>query len=170
MRVDYNFSAKDRLSARYNANKSLTKTHFGVGTGQIAPSEGLLQSAKVTYTRTFSPTLVNEASFGFNRMHIDPRGSIDPNRAAFPVTSVGGMASIGPALFDLSMVGNSFHLVGHAFVGEGTQPVQIRNADHSQSAQQGSVLPENSFLCEPERFRAQQPVLSRSPGLSTAPG
>jgi hypothetical protein len=108
VRVDYNLSAKDRLSTRYNANSSLTRTHFGVGTGQIAPSEGLLQSAKITYTRTFSPTLVNEASFAFNRMHIDPRGSIDPAVTAFPVTSTGGMASIGPALFDLSMVGNSF--------------------------------------------------------------
>jgi Carboxypeptidase regulatory-like domain len=108
VRGDYNLSEKDRLSARYNANSSLTKTHFGVGTGQIAPSEGLLQSAKVTYTRTFSPTLLNEASFAFNRMHIDPRGSIDPAVAEFPVTTVGGMASIGPALFDLSMVGNSF--------------------------------------------------------------
>ena len=108
VRVDFNLTAKDRLSTRYNANSSLTKTHFGVGTGQIAPSAGLLQSAKITYTRTFSPTLVNEASFAFNRMHIDPKGSIDPTIAAFPVTTTGGMASIGPALFDLSMVGNSF--------------------------------------------------------------
>jgi len=107
-RVDYDLSDKDRLSARYSANSSLTKTHFGVGTGQIAPSDGLLQNAKITYTRTFNPTLVNEASFAFNRMHIDPRGSIDPTVTAFPVTSVGGMAGIGPALFDLSMVGNSF--------------------------------------------------------------
>ncbi|HEY6400442.1 MAG TPA: TonB-dependent receptor, partial [Blastocatellia bacterium] len=62
----------------------------------------------ITYSRTFSPTLFNEASFAFNRMHIDPRGSIDPEALGFPVTSVGGMAGIGPALFDLSMVGNSF--------------------------------------------------------------
>src|SRR5262245_32351498 len=108
VRGDYNLSEKDRLSARYNANESLTHTHFGVGTGQIAPSDGLLQSAKITYTRTFGPTLLNEASFAFNRMHIDPRGSIDPDVTVFPVTSVGGMAGIGPALFDLSMVGNSF--------------------------------------------------------------
>jgi hypothetical protein len=108
VRGDYNLSEKDRLSARYNANESLTVSHFGVGTGQIAPSEGLLQNAKITYTRTFSPTLLNEASFAFNRMHIDPRGSIDPTVAAFPVVSVGGIAGIGPALFDLSMVGNSF--------------------------------------------------------------
>lgn len=107
-RVDYNLSTKDRLSMRYNANSSLTLTHFGVGTGQIAPSKGLLQSAKITYTRTFSPTLVNEASFAFNRMHIDPLGSNDQTVRDFPVTSVGGMSSIGPALFDLSMVGNSF--------------------------------------------------------------
>jgi Carboxypeptidase regulatory-like domain/TonB dependent receptor len=108
VRGDYNLSDKDRLNARYNANASLTKTHFGVGEGQIAPSDGLLQNAKITYTRAFGPTLLNEASFAFNRMHIDPRGSIDPTVAAFPVTTVGGMAAIGPALYDLSMVGNSF--------------------------------------------------------------
>jgi hypothetical protein len=107
-RGDYNLTEKDRLSARYNANQSLTQTHFGVAKGQIAPSEGLLQSAKITYTRTFGPTLLNESSFAFNRMHIDPRGSIDPEVAAFPIVGVGGMAGVGPALFDLSMVGNSF--------------------------------------------------------------
>ena len=107
-RVDYNFSDKDRLSTRYNANKSLTKAIFGVGVGQTGPAPGLLQNAKITYTRTFSPTLLNEASFGFNRMHIDPIGSVDETVRGFPVTSVGGMSSVGPALFDLSMVGNSF--------------------------------------------------------------
>ncbi len=52
--------------------------------------------------------MLNEASFGFNRMHIDPVGSIDETIRAFPVVSVGGMSGVGPALFDLSMVGNSF--------------------------------------------------------------
>jgi hypothetical protein len=107
-RVDYNFTANDRLGIRYNANESMTKAIFGVGTGQTGPAPGLLQNAKMTYTKVFSPTLLNEASFGFNRMHIDPTGSIDETVRAFPVTSVGGMSSIGPALFDLSMVGNSF--------------------------------------------------------------
>src|SRR5260370_41389450 len=107
-RVDYIFSANDRLSARYNANKSLTKAIFGVGKGQIGPAPGLLQNGKITSTHTFSPTMLNEASVGFNRMHIDPVGSIDETVRAFPVTSVGGMSSVGPALFDLSMVGNSF--------------------------------------------------------------
>jgi hypothetical protein len=107
-RGDYNVSDNDRLSARYNYNKSMTEAYFGVGRGQIGPAPGLLQSAKLTYTRTFGPTLLNEASFGFNRMHIDPLGSIDESVRAFPVTSVTGMSSVGPALFDLSMVGNSF--------------------------------------------------------------
>ena len=81
---DYNFSSNDRLSGRYNANKSLTKAIFGVATGQIGPAPGLLQNAKITYTHTFGPTLLNEASFGFNRMHIDPLGSVDETVRAFP--------------------------------------------------------------------------------------
>jgi len=107
-RVDYNLSAKDRVSTRYNANKSLTKAVFGVAKGQTGPAPGLLQNAKTTETHTFGPTLLNEASIGFNRMHIDPVGSIDDTIRAFPVVGVGGMAGVGPALFDLSMVGNSF--------------------------------------------------------------
>ncbi len=107
-RFDYNFTPNDRVSVRYNYNKSLTKAIFGVGKGQVGPAPGLLQSGKMTYTRSFSPSTLNEASFGFNRMHIDPIGSEDETVRAFPVTSVGGMSSIGPALFDLSMVGNSF--------------------------------------------------------------
>jgi hypothetical protein len=107
-RVDYNLSSNDRLSTRYNANKSLTKAVFGVAAGQIGPAPGLLQNAKITETHTFGPTLLNEASFGFNRMHIDPRGALDDTVRAFPVVGVGGMSGVGPALFDLSMVGNSF--------------------------------------------------------------
>lgn len=108
VRVDYNISGKDRLSGRYNGNKSLTEAIFGVGKGQVGPAPGFLQNGKLTYTRTFSPTILNEASLGYNRMHIDPIGSNDESVRAFPVVSVNGMSSIGPALFDLSMVGNAY--------------------------------------------------------------
>jgi len=107
-RVDYNLSGKDRLGFRYNGNKSLTNSINGVGKGQISPSPGFLQSGKLTYTHTFSPSILNEASIAFNRMHIDPLGSIDPTVRQFPITSIGGLSGIGPALYDLSMVGNSF--------------------------------------------------------------
>lgn len=108
IKADYNITPNDRLDFRYNANSSLTFTNFGVAQGQQAPSYGMLQSAKLGYTRSFTATLLNEASFAFNRMHIDPRSSIDPAIVAFPITSIGGSAGVGPALFDLLIAANSF--------------------------------------------------------------
>jgi hypothetical protein len=108
VRADYNISSKDRLNARYNVNSSLTHTNFGVAQGQKAPSYGLLQSGKLGYTRSFSPAVLNEASFAFNRMHIDPRSSFDPQIIDFPITGIGGSAGVGPALFDLLIAANSF--------------------------------------------------------------
>ena len=107
-RTDYNISSGDRLSFRYNLNSSLTRTNFGVAQGQIAPSYGFLQSSKLTYEHTFSPAVLNEAGFAFNRMHIDPRSSIDPQIISFPIVSIGGSAGVGPALFDLLIAANSF--------------------------------------------------------------
>jgi hypothetical protein len=108
IRTDYNIDSADRLSFRYNLNSSLTHTNYGVAEGQKAPSYGMLQSSKLTYTRTFGPALLNEAGVAFNRMHIDPRSSVDPKIIAFPITSIGGSAGVGPALFDLLIAANSY--------------------------------------------------------------
>lgn len=127
-RVDYNITDQDRLSGRYNANQSKTLAIFGVGRGQTGPAPGLLQNAKLTYTRSFSPTLLNEASVGFNRMHIDPLGSVDNDVRAFPNVSIGGMSSIGPALFDLSMVGNSFTVLDTLSLVRGSHQLKMGTA------------------------------------------
>jgi hypothetical protein len=58
-KVDYNATARDRISARYNRNESFTKTWFGVGDGQFRAVPATLQLAKVTYTKTLRPTLLN---------------------------------------------------------------------------------------------------------------
>jgi hypothetical protein len=60
-----------------------------------------LQLGKVTYTRTTSPTLLNEAGFALNRMRTDPRGGATDAILNFPQVTVPGMAAIGPATNDL---------------------------------------------------------------------
>jgi hypothetical protein len=108
-KLDYNISSKDRLTGRYNANGSLTNVNFGVARGQVQTQPAFLQLSKLTYTRTISPRLLNEAGFAFNRVHIDPRAASDPDVLAFPITSFGpSSAGVGPATFDLQVANNSF--------------------------------------------------------------
>lgn len=108
-KLDYYVSPKDRISGRYYGNGSLTSTHFGVAQGQIQPTPALNQFAKITYTRTVSPTLLNELGFAVNRIHIDPRASNDPAILTFPKVSLGnGSAGVGPYSNDLLVANNSF--------------------------------------------------------------
>jgi hypothetical protein len=83
--------------------------NFGVARGQVQTQPAFLQLSKLTYTRTISPRLLNEAGFAFNRVHIDPRASDQQDVLNFPITSLGsGSAGVGPALFDLQVANNSF--------------------------------------------------------------
>jgi hypothetical protein len=108
-KIDYLISPKDRLSGRYNGNGSLTNVNFGVARGQVQSEPGFLQLSKLTYTRTISPRLLNEAGFAFNRAHIDPRAANTQDVLDFPITALGsGSAGVGPALFDLQVANNSF--------------------------------------------------------------
>ena len=109
IKVDYRISDKDNLSGRYNINESLTQNYFGVARGQIQTAPSKLQLGKVTYTRTFSPTILNEAGFAVNRVHIDPRSADSAEIQSFPITALGsGSAGVGPGLFDLNVANNSF--------------------------------------------------------------
>src|SRR4029453_4850963 len=64
---DYIITPNDRLSGRYNINKNLTQTYFGVGRGQVQTAPGFMQLAKLTYTHVWSPRVMNETGFAFNR-------------------------------------------------------------------------------------------------------
>ena len=109
IKIDYHASDKDNISGRYNINQSLTQTYFGVARGQIQTAPGRLQLIKLAETHTFTPHLLNEAGFGFNRTHIDPRSADSPEIQAFPITALGsGSAGVGPGLFDLKVANNSF--------------------------------------------------------------
>lgn len=143
-KVDFEITPRDRLWVRYNMEKSLTQSYFGVAEGQVTPTPGFLQNAQISYTRNISDSMVNVASFTFNRMRIDPLSSNVASVRDFPIVGIGGSAGVGPALFDLLVANNSFswrdtlsYVRGRNQLETGLQIV--RNQDNKQLTFQRSV-------------------------------
>jgi hypothetical protein len=67
VRLDYNATNSDRWMLRYNINDSNTEHGYGPNEGQISPQSLRTQLFKLDETHTFSPTLLNQASFGYTR-------------------------------------------------------------------------------------------------------
>ena len=107
-KIDWQATQNDHITGRYNINQNLTDTYTGVAKGQVQDAPGLMQLAMLNYTRTFSPSVINEASFYFNRFHVDPRASNDPTVLVSPIINFGEGAGVGPGLFDLHVANNSF--------------------------------------------------------------
>jgi hypothetical protein len=82
VRIDYNLSDRDRLMFRYNINDSLTNYTFGLNQGQLSPQKLRTQLGKLDYTRTFSPTLLNEFSIAVDRFFSDTNSDTPLNTKA----------------------------------------------------------------------------------------
>jgi hypothetical protein len=67
VKVDWSISDKDHIFFRYNINDSLTDYTYGLNEGQVSPQSLRTQLFKVEETHTFSPTLLNQLSIGYNR-------------------------------------------------------------------------------------------------------
>lgn len=107
IRVDWEASSADHITARYNANQNLTDTYFGVATGQVQDAPGMMQLGMIGYTRILTPTLVNEANVYYNRFHVDPLASNNPTVLSSPIVSFGEGSGVGPGLFNLHVANNS---------------------------------------------------------------
>lgn len=142
---DYIIGTNDRLSARYNVNKNLTQTFFGVAQGQVQTAPGFLQIAKINYTRVWSPRVLNETGLAFNRAHIDPRSAESDEIRAFPITALGsGSAGVGPGLFDLRVANNSYTFLETMSYVTGRQQLRFggqitRNQNNKELAFQRTV-------------------------------
>ncbi|MBZ5607573.1 MAG: carboxypeptidase regulatory-like domain-containing protein [Acidobacteriia bacterium] len=68
IKVDYNMTDKDRLAVRFNSNKSDSVSYFGIGNGQQSIVPYYPKLGKITYTRTISPRLLNEAGIAVDRV------------------------------------------------------------------------------------------------------
>lgn len=83
VRIDYNVSEKDRIFGRYNINDSLTNYTYGLNQGQLSPQALRTQYGKIDETHTFSSTLLNEFSVGFNRFYSDTNSNTPTPLAGF---------------------------------------------------------------------------------------
>jgi hypothetical protein len=122
-RYDYNFSSKDIFSAFYILDSQPQTFPFevlkGASTGGDVPigsgftNSQLFQTGSLAWTRTISPTMLNELRFSTNRSATfdavpedkTPPSALgfttvrpdDPNGAAPPLISVSGAFSLGPS-------------------------------------------------------------------------
>lgn len=107
VKIDWNPSQVDHITARYNINQNQTDTYTGVARGQVQDAPGLMQLGMIGYTRTITPSLVNEANVYYNRFHVDPLASNDPTVLNSPIINFGSGAGVGPGLFNLHVANNS---------------------------------------------------------------
>ena len=128
-RVDHYFSSKDQLFARYSLSRSPSispppYTGFADGGGFNSGDQHVdTQGAALSYTHSFSPTLVNEARIGFNREHtsrVQAFGNDTTNiPAKFGIQGVlqtagnGGLPYLG--IGGLSQLGSSEWLVSDRY-------------------------------------------------------
>ncbi len=121
VRIDENISSKDSLFGRYSwsRNPSFIPGPFtgyadggGFGDGDQQVDT---QGAAISYTHSFTPTLINEARIGFNREHtsrVQPYGNNTsnipaqfgiqgiqqlPGNGGLPYIGIGGLSQLGSA-------------------------------------------------------------------------
>lgn len=71
VRIDDNFTDKDRLFFRYNIDDALTNQTIGLNQGQVTPLYLRTQLGKIDETHSFTATLLNEFSVAINRFYSD---------------------------------------------------------------------------------------------------
>ena len=105
---DYQATAKDRLTLRHNYNKAFTVQIFGIGRGQFFPSDTLPMTSQLSYTRTMTPNVLNEAGFFVTRLTAErPQAGTEEVRN-FPRVVIGqGVAPVGPGTLRDLLVGNT---------------------------------------------------------------
>jgi hypothetical protein len=129
VRVDQNFSEKDQLFGRFSWSHSpsyfpppFTGFADGGGFGQGQQSVNTMGAA-LSYTHSFTPTLVNEARVGFNREHTTRSQAYADSTtdipAQFGIQGVpqlpgnGGLPNL--SIGNLSQLGSSEWLIGDRF-------------------------------------------------------
>ena len=117
LKIDYNMSSKDRLSGRYSQG---VQNNPGTNSFQLLfDSFGIarLRNGVLSWTHTFSPTILNEARVGVNYVFVN-NGGVDNG-----LGNVGedlGIANAndhGPGLLALGFTGGVINNFGNANVG-----------------------------------------------------
>lgn len=74
LKIDFTPSMSDSFAIRYNIADSFTSTQYGFATDQISPSNSRNHLAKISWTHTFRPNLLNEFGVALNRPQTDSLG------------------------------------------------------------------------------------------------
>ncbi len=100
VKIDWNISEKDHIFFRYNINDSLTNYTYGLNLGQVSPQALRTQLGKIEETHTFSPTLLNQFSIGYNRFYSDTNSNTPTPLVGFNGFFVNLGALPGPNTFN----------------------------------------------------------------------
>jgi hypothetical protein len=113
-RVDYNFSDRTTMFARYNVNDFVLSDPAGIRNDYQAEEVARTQNMVVQLQRTFSPTVVNEARAGFNR---NPRVERDTG-VFLESIAVPGITSL-PTTESQSEIGTTYSVIDNLSVFKG---------------------------------------------------
>ncbi len=133
IKLDYNLSAKDRLSGRYsyaNQHNPTTNSFALIGNGF---ADAPIENIGVDWSHTFSPTLLNEARFGINHVKLHNGPSFDSAAAnAGTALGINGANANRPGLLFLDFnPGNAGPLtnIGNAWIEQKFQDAVIQASD-----------------------------------------
>jgi len=113
VKVDYNLSDKDRLSARYSQsfqdNPGINSFALYFNSFNFAP----IQNGVVNWTRTISPSLVNELRVGMNYVKINNGANYGNAGDIGEQLGIAGVNSPGPGLLALNISGGVVGSIGN---------------------------------------------------------
>ena len=178
VRMDQNFSSKDQMFGAYSWSKSpsffpgpFTGFADGGGFGAGRSERRYTRALPLSYTHSFTPTLLNEARVGFNREHtsrVQPFGNDTTNiPAQFGIQGIpqtpgnGGLPNL--AIGGLSQLGSSEWLISDRYSNtiQFTENLnKVYRLAHLQGRLRGAVdlLPLGSAALFARRIRFQRPV------------
>ena len=111
LKIDYNLSQKDKIFARWSQMDLNQPTFTGCvfcNSGATEGSDEPVRNAVVNWTHAFTPTLLNEARFGFNAVRFS--SSETPTSSLGDISQQLGIAGGNlqePGLVQLNVVGNN---------------------------------------------------------------
>jgi len=109
VKVDYQATSKDRFAIRHNYNHSYNQQYFGVAEAQFRNIPSTPQTSMLSYTRTISPSVLNQFGFYLNRLDVTTTAAGTDKIRAFPQTVFGdGVPNVGPGTWDMDVRNTSF--------------------------------------------------------------
>jgi Carboxypeptidase regulatory-like domain len=162
LRSDWHPTSKDNIFGRFNIQDSLVDGPLFVLTGsrfanqrQYAPI--ISGSSTISYTRTLRSNLINEAKFGFNRVHLVLNQTITgsfpdlaslrtPTGKAFPSVTITGVDVQPGQLQDIDRTNTGFEMIDSLTWFSGAHTVKTGiNVRHKQTLAFSGGYPTISF-------------------------